>query len=425
MSHRNAFRALVYSGIMYGACLIVPTLVYSQESQILILDDAPATLPNEPELPKIASLELSATSIPAPKSTPKAAVSQRATTERSILEERTMEEKITETASEAIRERFKDGRVHIERQVALDSDGNYVNHGTYEEWSQNGDVVCTGTFSMGQRQGPWIRFHNPHDAKLFTTQPYARFKPPFQSSVEFENGQMNGVWVITDADRRVVSQIQLTRGTRNGQSTWFLPNGQVLFQAEYTNGVLNGMFIEKTPEGKVVREELYNEGQRSEVVKEQFTNKSTKSETNYLTASQRVVTQDDWTTVSLASYSTVGERVQHGPYVIYHENGQVNMRGAYDHGIATGMFESWHPNGEKAVVGVYENGLQHGKWSWWHPNGMRQSVATYNQGRVNGEVSAWNDQGKRIVAEAAQGQGVEPVASAPLRVVPIGKQLIR
>ena len=419
MSHRSVFRVLLCTSLVAGGGVNIPAFVYAQESQsILILSDSPTPLPAALSLPKIPSLDSSST---ATTTVPATLAKEASQSERSIIEDRAMKAEPTEAGSETIRERFKDGRVHIERHVALDSEGNYVNHGNYEEWSNNGDVVCTGSFNMGQRQGPWIRFHSQKDAKLFTTQPYVRFKPPFQSSVEFENGQMNGVWAITDADRRVVSQIQLTRGTRNGQCTWFYPNGQVMFQADYTNGVLNGMFVEKSAEGKVVREEVYIEGQRSEVVKEQFANKTTKSETNYLTASQRVVTQDDWATVSLATYSTAGERVQHGPFIVYHENGQVKLRGSFERGVATGTFESWHPNGEKAVQGQYQSGKQQGKWSWWHPNGMRQSLATYDQGEVTEDVLAWNDQGKRVATNPAN----LPEVTTAERIVPASKQLLR
>ena len=422
MQTRTYFRAALCSACLLGTNLPIP-VCDAQELKSLLQNDA-----NSPQkldtlsLQRVPSLEFGEPNEPV------AIKANSAATQLTLAAKSTgtVSEKPIELATEKIRERFKDGKVHIERNVALDRSGNYVNHGDYEEWNQNGDVVCTGSFQMGQRHGPWIRFYQSKEAKLFGTQPYARFKAPFQSSVEFENGKMNGVWVIVDADRRVVSQIQLHEGTRNGQSAWFYPNGQLMFQADYANGVLNGVFIEKTPEGKVVREESYVDGQRTEIVKEQYANKAPKSETHYLTAAQRVLAQDDWENVTLATYSTEGEHLKHGPYVVYYENGQVKLRGAHERGVASGLFESWHANGEKAVAGWYENGAQHGKWSWWHPNGMRQSIATYDQGKVADEVLAWNEQGKRVEAENVADTPIrEGKTRTAQRITPASAPLVR
>src|SRR5215207_7339187 len=42
---------------------------------------------------------------------------------------------------ELVRERYADGKVRVERQVTLNNDGNYVNHGTWKMYSPSGDVV--------------------------------------------------------------------------------------------------------------------------------------------------------------------------------------------------------------------------------------------------------------------------------------------
>ena len=419
MRNRQLLRSAIISSCIFGANFVASQTYFASACQAQQLKSLLTSLSDESKgteslLPhSVPSLEFGdVDTVPA--------------SNEKQLEKSPQNMDVNEATLEKIRERFKDGRVHIERHVVLDRAGNFVNHGNYEEWNQSGDVVCTGNFEMGERQGPWIRFHQAKESKLFSTQPYSRFKPPFQSSVEFEHGKMNGIWVIVDADRRVVSQIQLSMGTRNGQSTWFYPNGQVMFQADYSQGVLNGAFVEKSTEGKVIREEHYVDGQRSEVVKEQFANKTIKSETHYLTAAQRVLTQDDWESVSLATYSTAGERLKHGPFVVYHDNGQVKMRGTHDRGIAAGLFETWHANGEKEVSGSYENGHQHGKWSWWHANGMRQSMATYDHGKVVDEVLAWNDQGKRVVADqAAETRPSEVKSRNAQRLTPASAPVIR
>ncbi len=71
--------------------------------------------------------------------------------------------------------------------------------------------------------------------------------------------------------------------------------------------------------------------------------------TAYLTApSQRMVVPDNFDTMQLADFSQQGERIQHGPFVQYHPNGQMKVKGSYEHGKLVGTLESWHPNGQLA-----------------------------------------------------------------------------
>ncbi len=370
MPHLGPGRRHRFALLVCSLSLSIPQTLHSQELRSLLFDDDESvSLPASPK----STLELGDISKPQSFSAPS-------------------------MATETIRERYKDGKIRIERQVTLDGDQNYVNHGNYTEWSPKGDIVATGTYDMGKRQGAWVKFHQSKDAALFTSQPYARFKAPFQSSVEFKDDKMHGLWTITDADQRVVSQIQLEAGIRNGKATWFHANGQTLYQADYQDGILNGIYLEKTADGKIVRQDSYVDGRRTESAKEYYPSKTLKSEMSFLSPPQIVVTKDDWDASKLATYSSTGEKVKHGSYRTYFDNGQVMTAGTYNRGVLTGTFESWHANGEKAVSGSYVDGSQDGTWNWWHENGMRKATATYKQGKADGEVLAWSETGKRLAS---------------------------
>src|SRR5262245_59309468 len=58
---------------------------------------------------------------------------------------------------EVVRERYPDGKVKIERDVTVDADGNYVNHGAWRMWDDSGRLVAEGQFAMGRRSGQWSR----------------------------------------------------------------------------------------------------------------------------------------------------------------------------------------------------------------------------------------------------------------------------
>jgi len=307
----------------------------------------------------------------------------------------------TQSQAELVIQRFPDGKHQIERQVVLDAEGNYVNHGTYQEWNEKGDLIVTGIYSDGRQHGLWVRFCNSNDSKIFTKDPYSKFKAPFQSSVEFEAGKLNGIWTITDKDGRTVSQIQFEQGVRNGPAVWYHTTGVPVWHSEYRDGLLNGLFVENDAQGKQLREVRYESGRRLGKKLEYYANKKLKSELEYLGPAQSLKTSDDWNRTVLATYELSGTEIKHGSHTVYFDNGSVRFVAEYTNGKPNGVFESWHSNGQKEVKGTYAAGVQQGEWNWWHPNGMRRSSVVYHNGNLKGETLAWNESGKRIQAGEA------------------------
>lgn len=312
----------------------------------------------------------------------------------------------SDTRTELIHERFPNGRIRLERTVVLDPQGNYVNHGDYKEMNVAGEVICSGRYSMGARQGTWTRECQAKDSKLFEAYPFNKLTPPFRSTVDFVDGKMDGVWLIVDSKGLEASRITLKDGFRNGLASIFHPSREILFQAEYRSGILNGKYIERDASGKIIRQEVYADGQKSVNEIETFagvtangqkSNKQTKSEYQYLSAVQAVSELDKWDTTMFATSENRGERVKHGPFILNFENGQMKVRGTYEHGLLTGAFESWYINGQRESTGEYVRGVQDGRWSWWHSNGMRSAIAEYNNGQLSDSPIAWTADGRRKV----------------------------
>ena len=65
---------------------------------------------------------------------------------------------------EVVRERYPDGKVRIERQVTLNNEGNYVNHGAWKLFSASADVIAEGQYNFGQRVGMWTRWLGRNDS---------------------------------------------------------------------------------------------------------------------------------------------------------------------------------------------------------------------------------------------------------------------
>ena len=305
----------------------------------------------------------------------------------------------TENAIEIVVQRYPNGKPQIERHVKLDSEGNYVNHGEYQEWNEAGDLIVTGAYANGLQDGPWIRFCTTRDSDLFAREPYNKFKPPFQSTVEFVLGKLDGLWTISDKDGKTVSQIQLREGHRNGTAVWYHATGVPLWQCEYRNGILDGSFIEKDQSGKVLREIRYYAGRKLEKKQDFHANKKLKSEFEQIGSAQTLKTPDDWNHSKLATYELSGDSIKNGVHATFFDNGSARSTAYYRNGQLDGRFESWYANGQKEVSGQYEIGVQEGQWDWWHPNGMKKASVNYVNGIAHGEPLTWNESGRRVQAE--------------------------
>ncbi|MBX3420881.1 MAG: hypothetical protein KF752_04915 [Pirellulaceae bacterium] len=317
---------------------------------------------------------------------------------------------------EVIQQRYPSGQLHITRQVILDSNGNFVNHGEYQEWSQRGDVIVSGTYKMGRADGVWIRFCTAGSSKLFEKEPYTKFKSPFQSSVEFSDGKMNGMWTISDAENRTISQIQLLDGLRDGPAIWYYPGGHEFVLSHYQQGLPHGDLVQKDAKGNIIKQLRYTAGQRVERKQEFFADKKPRIEYEYLTAAQKLTAPDNWHENTLASYEVQNVEIRHGDYTAYFENGAVRYQASYQHGQLHGKFASWYANGQPESTGQYAAGQQVGKWNWWHDNGMRKAIAEYHQGQLSSGVLAWNDQGIKQSSNSALQEMTLPSAQSETRL---------
>ena len=58
-----------------------------------------------------------------------------------------------------------------------------------------------------------------------------------------------------------------------------------------------------------------------------------------------------------------------GPWELYHENGQIFMKGTYVDGEQEGLWESFHTDGSLRGKGLYMNNKRDGIWEYYFPSG--------------------------------------------------------
>jgi antitoxin component YwqK of YwqJK toxin-antitoxin module len=325
-----------------------------------------------------------------------------------------------EGAVETIRERYDDGKVKIERQVTLDADGNYVNHGEWKMLSHDGNVVAEGHYDMGKRVGTWTRWHGRQDVAELGEFPFTHFKAPFQSQANFVGDVMEGEWVITDTAQRKCFEGTLVGGKRNGTFTYYLPNGKTYRQSTYDNGVPVGDVLEADKNGDVKTAATYVDGRKAVTKTTYFRRTHQKmTEASYLAATTVERSPDDFWNLHFASYGSDGEDLRHGSAKTWFQNGTVQQDGNYQYDKKSGNFTYRYENGQVAVTGEYKNDVPDDVWVWWHENGQKAAVGKYQEGTLIGEWRWWNDDGKLVQQKTCD--GTETIGSEPQEVIKLGR----
>jgi len=334
---------------------------------------------------------------------------------------------------ELITERFPNGAVKIERQVAQDAEGNYVNHGQYTEYDTRGKIRRAGEFRDGRQHGKWTRHFQAGECSLFSGSIEKQFPGPFVSEATFEDGKLHGAWTIRSAAGQKIIEWSFDQGVRHGKSTWWHPRGEVRREVAYHQGEPDGDLIEWAPDGKAILRVTFLKGRQLHHDVQTYPTGRTSYEGDYLLPPSVSVPAYDWWegTAKSIPVGTTGPKQKHGRWIGYYANGFKKVTGAYEFDVPVGKFTWWYENGQKQAEGEYIEGREHGRWITWHPNGQKESEGEYTDGVVSGVWMRWLTNGKKVEVfdyslEAESGatsdeepvpppRPVEPEEPAPLK----------
>ena len=84
-----------------------------------------------------------------------------------------------------------------------------------------------------------------------------------------------------------------------------------------------------------------------------------------------------------------GKRV--GPWMGYHENGQLMYNGTYKDGMQDGLWIQYYSNGQLSSKGTYMSGKRKGPWVFYDSNGHK-----FVKGGINRQGSGTYKDGKRV-----------------------------
>jgi uncharacterized protein len=303
------------------------------------------------------------------------------------------------TPTERVQDRHTNRTLKCDRYVAQDKFGNYINHGPYTAWDDEGRMTGRGEFRLGKREGKWTRWYSTAETEAtFAALVELGFTAPFTSQAEFADGRLQGAWTIVDAKQRPVSAWEFEDGLRHGMSIWWFADGKKFREAEYRAGDLDGMVREWAEDDSVVKEEKFAAGHRVGVEIEYYDSGELKSECETVFSKLAVTSADDWWngTTQIHAAGRVGDNQRHGKYQAWDRTGNLILSGSYVDDRPDGKFTWWFSNGNKAIEGSYVAGKQDGPWVWYHENGLKEIVGDYALGYEAGRWQMWGEDGRVV-----------------------------
>ena len=310
--------------------------------------------------------------------------------------------------TELVRQRYPSGKPQIEHWVVESLTGDLTNHGSYVHYNEQGEVIASGKFVMGARDGDWTQQISLESAQKLSGYSLAGFRPPFTSKANFEHDQLEGDWTCADSRGNLVFVWSFADGKRNGPSTLFNAKSEVIQSINYVDNMAHGPAKIVLKADQPAEDIEFDEGRMLRRIDQHYPDqtgqqqRAFRSQDWYLVPTSYNPVRHDWARndVEFKTYDK-NDMIRHGRSVTYYPNGQKEFEGQYSYGKRIGSFAWWYPNGQQRIVGEFQNDLEEGAWSWWHQNGMREATGRYSAGKQIDEWSVWDEQGKLVKRVAA------------------------
>ncbi len=303
---------------------------------------------------------------------------------------------------ELIRQRFPNGSIQIERWVIESESGDFINHGTFVEYGQDGNELRSGAYRDGKRDGAWQQTITTAQVAQLAGPVPAGFQAPYQSSATFQAGQLHGVWTCTDANDLAVFEWRFRQGKRHGNSQWFDSHGTVIQQISYVDNLAHGLAKLRAEDSVEPRPVQFEHGRHPTQVDNWFPlengqQRRLQSQDWYLTFGPHNLQSHDWLNSRLTQQPEHShKKTRHGKSITFYPNGQRESEGQYVNGQRVGTFVWWYANGQQRTVGEYQDDREHGQWTWWHKNGMKEARGEFLAGEKVANWSLWDAEGRLV-----------------------------
>jgi antitoxin component YwqK of YwqJK toxin-antitoxin module len=167
-------------------------------------------------------------------------------------------------------DKYPNGKVRYEREIARYSDDRFVADGFYREFYPNGEKFAEGQYKNGHREGKWTYWHD--NGQEHRTVTYKKGQPDGGWDVRnaegavvakrsFQDGKRDGTWVVYDeTGKQPLREEVYTSGKANGTWKVWFPSGQLQTQVGIKDGVRHGFYNEWYENGKKQKDLNFVEG---------------------------------------------------------------------------------------------------------------------------------------------------------------------
>ena len=145
-------------------------------------------------------------------------------------------------------DKYADGKLRIERQIAKYSDNHFVADGFYREYYPNGQKFVDGQYKSGHQEGEWTYWHD---------------NGTVNRKVTYKDGQPDGTWEVHRADGSLAASRSFKGGKRDGTWTIYDDTGKQPLRVEnYSDGKADGEWKIWFPNGQMQRVITFKAGVR-------------------------------------------------------------------------------------------------------------------------------------------------------------------
>jgi antitoxin component YwqK of YwqJK toxin-antitoxin module len=145
-------------------------------------------------------------------------------------------------------DKYPDGKIRIERQIAKYSDNHFVADGFYHEYYASGQKFVDGQYKSGRPDGQWTYFYDNGTQNR---------------QVTFKDGQPDGTWDVHRADGSLMATRSFKLGKRDGTWTIYDDTGKQPLRVEsYADGKADGEWKLWFPSGQLQRQIGFKQGER-------------------------------------------------------------------------------------------------------------------------------------------------------------------
>jgi antitoxin component YwqK of YwqJK toxin-antitoxin module len=91
------------------------------------------------------------------------------------------------------------------------------------------------------------------------------------------------------------------------------------------------------------------------------------------------------------SFFVLPNKLKHGEYKVYYDNGQLHLRYWFLDGKLNGLCESWYLNGGLLIQQYKKDDVGHGECKYWYGSGRIRGCSFYVNGKLEGDHKQWYD----------------------------------